>query len=147
MYVVGKHNKETPQSRNLKGDEYYGKPLATVISEVLQKRKDSGMGPATLDEVINRMTEGGYIFEAKDRLLAVSISMGKNRKFTKLPNEKWGLTEWYPNVKEKKVANGVVIGPEDKQPQQEAETPVIVKKVGRPKNVMPSEAEKEEPKE
>ncbi len=154
LYVVGEHNKETPQNRNLKGDEYYGKPLATVITEVLQKRKDSAMGPATLEEVISRMKDGGYVFDAKDPLLAVSISMGKNRKFTKLPNEKWGLTEWYPNVREKKVATDVIIGPEVEQPQQEAETPVIVKTVeqpkrrGRPpKQLVQTEIKKEEPKE
>ncbi len=149
--ISGHDTNEVPQEKDLKGDEYYGKPLATVITEILQKRKDR-IGPATIEEILNRMKEGGYVFDARDPLRAVSISMGKNPKFTKLPNEKWGLTEWYPTVKGKKEANKVSLdetaqyatGLGIKQPQQEAETPVVVKKVGRPKKL---EDSKEDTKE
>lgn len=155
--TVGYKKSDVVQEKNLKGDEYYGQPLARVITQILEDRKKDGLGPATIDDIYGRMVEGGYIFvNKKEPKREIGISMGKNQKFTKLPNEKWGLTEWYPNVKEKKVANGVVIGPEDKQPQQEAETPVIVKEVetspvgkkrGRPKKVVQPETKKEEPKE
>jgi len=146
-YEIGKRNEEVSQEK-LKGDEFYGKPLATAITEILQRRKAKDMGPATMDEIYNQMIAGGYGFDnIKDPKRAIGISMGKNPKFTKLRNEKWALTEWYPNVKEKKVAASVIIGPEDKQPQQEAETPVVVKKVERPKKVEQPENKQDEPKE
>lgn len=51
------------------------------------------------------MIAGGYQFETKDdnnAMRGMRISMAKNIKFHKLPNGKWGLKEWYPNVKEDK---------------------------------------------
>jgi hypothetical protein len=89
----------------LKGDEYYGRPLATVITTVLEARKAQGIGPATVREIYDQMMAGGYQFEAKDAdnsMRGMRISMAKNPKFHKLPNGKWGLTEWYPNIKESK---------------------------------------------
>jgi len=131
---------EVPQEKDLKGDEYYGKPLATVITEILQKRKDNGMGPATMNEICDRMKKGGYIFDVKDPLRAIGISMGKNQKFTKLPNEKWGLTDWYPNVKEKKqILNNkeetieVIDGVETTKSEQEEPIETPRRKRGRPK--------------
>jgi DNA-directed RNA polymerase delta subunit len=144
LYELGKHDKEAVQDRTLQGDEYYGKPLATVITEILQKKKS----PAIIDEILARMKEGGYIFEVKEPLLAVSISMGKNKKFTKLPNEKWGLTDWYPNVKEKKqVINEVAANAEDSVVVKTVEQ---TKRRGRPpKTLVQSETKEkgEEPKE
>ncbi len=89
----------------LKGDEYYGRPLATVITGIFEARKIQGAGPAAVRELYDQMVAGGYQFEAKDAdnaMRGMRISMAKNIKFHKLPNGKWGLTEWYPNVKEDK---------------------------------------------
>ncbi len=95
-------------SFNFKGDEYFGKPLATAITEILQRHKDFGAGPTSLEDICDDLTSGGYAFEnIKDPKRAVGISMSKNSKFTKLKNEKWVLQEWYPNAKPaKKVENG-----------------------------------------
>jgi predicted deacylase len=87
---------------HLHGDEYYGRPLATVITTILEARKIRGTGPASVKEVYDQMTAGGYQFETKDdnnAMRGMRISMAKNPKFHKLPSGKWGLTEWYPNVK------------------------------------------------
>jgi DNA-directed RNA polymerase delta subunit len=135
--------------KSLRGDEYFGRALATVITEILQERKEAGLGPATTDDIQTRMLEGGYNFEDREPLRAIGVSMGKNQKFTKLPNDKWGLTEWYPDAKEKKTvikvpleeAEQYATTTEDEQPTEESETPVIVealeqseksKKRGRP---------------
>jgi hypothetical protein len=166
----------------LRGDEYYMQPIAKVIGLILDKRKMSGTGPATIKEIYDDMRAGGYKFDSKDdenAMRGISISMSKNvAKFHKLPSGKFGLTVWYPELKEpkepekpkkgkkgkkgkrkvatvkttKQVAVRIPLEEtmqyagktEDKQPQQEAETPVVVKKVGRPKKL---EESKEDTKE
>lgn len=89
----------------LRGDEYYMQPIATVIGWILERRKVSGLGPATVNEIYNSMKDGGYKFDAKDEenaMRGISISMCKNVvKFHRLPSGKFGLTEWYPELKGK----------------------------------------------
>ena len=102
---------EKSSIRLLSGDEYYMQPIATVIGWILEKRKISRVGPATVPEIYDAMKAGGYKFDAKDdenAMRGISISMSKNTaKFHKLPSGKFGLTEWYPELKGK--------APEDNQ--------------------------------
>jgi hypothetical protein len=120
---------EKATSSQLKGDEYHGRPLATVITDVLETRKSLQLGPATVDEIYNTMLDGGYRFTAKTEAIAkrgLAISMSKNQKFHKLPNNKWGLTEWYPELKEGRRApnnktekgNGVMSNQQEETPQK-----------------------------
>ncbi len=92
---------ERHRTTTTRSDQYYGRPLATVAAEVLEKRKDKGLGAATLDEIFTELSAGGFKFEGKDdgiQKRGLAIAMGKNvAKFHKLPNNTWGLTEWYPN--------------------------------------------------
>jgi len=86
-------------------DEYYGKPLATVITEVLQKRKQANLGSATLDELFSELISGGFKFAGKNdgiQKRGLAISMSKNPKFHGLDNGTWGLKAWY-NVKDKQT--------------------------------------------
>lgn len=104
LYVIDEQS-PTILAGQLKGDEYYGRPLATVITGIMENRKILNMGPAAVREIYDQMVTGGYQFEAKDAdnaMRGMRISMAKNPKFHKLPNGKWGLTEWYPNIKEEK---------------------------------------------
>ena len=87
-------------SAQLKGDEYFRRPTATVITYILQDRKARKMGPAIINEIYEKMIEGGYIFRVKEPNKAIGTAMGKNQKFTRLDNDKWGLTEWYPIANE-----------------------------------------------
>jgi len=89
-------------------DAYYGRPLATVVTEILDKRKATGQGAATLDEIYKELVAGGCKLVGKNEGIkkrGLAISMGKNQKFHRLPNETWGLKAWYSGVKESKVAN------------------------------------------
>ena len=82
-------------------DEYYGRPLATVVREVLLKRRQSNRGSATLDELFSELTSGGFKFAGKNdgiQKRGLAISMSKNPKFHKLDNDTWGLREWYSNI-------------------------------------------------
>jgi hypothetical protein len=88
-----------------RADEYYGRPLATVVTEVLDKRNAQGLGAATLDEIYDHLVAGGFDFTGKNdgiKKRGLSISMSKNRKFHRLPNDTWGLVSWYPSAKEVK---------------------------------------------
>lgn len=141
--VSSRSKQEIPTGKGMRGDEYYGRALATVIAEILEKRNRKGMGPATIREIYEEMKDGGYRFDAKDEDLAmrgITISVRKNvAKFHKLPSGKFGLTEWYPDLKERKEEETTppkMIG-KTKQP----------KRLGRPpKKIEQPEAKKEEPK-
>jgi len=88
-----------PDLSQLGGDEYHGDPLATAITKVLKRRKGLLLGPCTTDQIYADLIAGGYEFGNKKETIAkrnLAISMAKNPKFYKLPNEKWGLKEWYP---------------------------------------------------
>ena len=65
------------------------------------------MGPASVSEIYEAMLAGGYEFEAKDadnakRGLRISLTKS-SATFTKLPQGKYGLREWYPTVKDPKA--------------------------------------------
>lgn len=131
----------------LRGDEYYMQPIARVIGRILERRKISGAGPATVKEIYEEMKAGGYKFvsDEEDAMRGVAISMSKNvAKFHRLPSGKFGLTEWY-ELKEKKQAenNEEETAIENKQSQQEEPR----RPRGRPKKMTQPEVKKEEPKE
>ena len=151
---------------NLKGHEYYMKALATVITDILERRGVNN-GPMTVKEIYEQMKAGGYKFDTKNdenAMRNIRISMAKNSvTFHKLPNGKFGLVKWFPELKVKKQTlervylnetSKETIGPIDNQPQQEANEPPIVKAVeqtgqpkkrGRPpKNIEQTDKEKQE---
>jgi len=107
-----------PQS--IRSDQFHGRPLATVIREYLQIRRQLDQGPATIAEIFDSLVEGGYAFNTKsDQISKISLngSMGKNPVFYKLPSKKWGLAEWYSNIKRKRADDD-----DDDAPHNEAET-------------------------
>jgi hypothetical protein len=110
----------------MRGDEYYGKALASVVRWVLEARKAANLGPATVNEIYDAMASGGYQFEAKNEDNAkrgLRISLTKNGVFHRLPTGKFGLTEWYPAIKDKaerkRSAEGEE-GEEDELPETDA---------------------------
>ena len=129
-YVI-KENDTEMSLFQLRGDEYYGKPLATVITGILEGRQIQGVGPATVREIYEQMTAGGYLFDAKSDSNAqrgIRISMTKNTKFHKLPTGKWGLTKWYPSIKEEKqedVKEEVIISEVPKKRGRPRKKPLI----------------------
>ena len=110
--VIGQSVKytELEDKQNIGGaprsDEYYGRPLATVVTEFLNKRKAVSLGAANIDEIYKELTTGGYTFTGKNEKIekrGLAITMSKNRKFHKITsNNTWGLLEWYPGAKEPK---------------------------------------------
>lgn len=87
---------------NIQPDQFYGQPLATAMRSILEMRKATGRGPATVREIYDTLTQGGFKFEAKDEnaLRGLRQSLTKNSGvFHKLPQGSYGLLEWYPNAK------------------------------------------------
>lgn|SRR5262245_44799374 len=99
--------KPASASGPIRRDQFYGQPLASVVREVLTRRRAADQGPASVNEIYEAMLEGGYRFEAKDEENAkrgLRISLAKNTAtFHKLPTGHYGLTEWYPAAKEVKA--------------------------------------------
>lgn len=88
-------------------DQYFGRPMATVVREILERRKATGQGAIALNDLYSAMKSGGYEFPTKDETNAktgIATSLGKNPAFIKVPNTgHWGLSEWYPGAKRNKA--------------------------------------------
>jgi hypothetical protein len=93
-------------STALRSDQFYGRPLATVIREYLQIRRARGQGPASPNAIYDALVSGGYVFETKveeNAKRGLRESLTKNPIFHRLPNNgDYGLLEWYPNAKSEK---------------------------------------------
>lgn len=103
MYRDDEVNATSGVSLSIRGDQFYGQPLATCIRQILEMRKGLNQGPATVNEIYAALLEGNYQFDTKDadnakRGLRVSLSKN-NITFHRLPDGKFGLLEWYPAVK------------------------------------------------
>jgi hypothetical protein len=109
-------------SLSIRGDQFYGQPLATCIREILEMRKALNQGPATVNEIYDALATGGFKFETKNEDNAkrgLRISLTKNTSiFHKLPTGKFGLLEWYPNAKAAKPKDDG--DDDDDQPEQES---------------------------
>ncbi len=93
---------------SLRSDQFYGRPLATVMKEYLNMRRSARLGAATVKEIFEALSRGGYKFEAKNEENAkrgLQVSLSKNQAFHRIPTGAWGLTEWYPSVKPEKLEN------------------------------------------
>lgn len=90
----------------IRPDQFYGKPLATAVREILERRKMANLGACSTREIYDVLKGGGYAFEAKDENNAIrilAISLAKNTLlFHKLPHGHFGLASWYPGVKDSK---------------------------------------------
>lgn len=90
----------------LDADQFYGKPPTTAAREYLEMRDKA----VSLEEILEALERGGFDFSAQGwsqgaRLKNLGISLGKNSAiFHRLPSNTWGLTKWYPGVKDKKSA-------------------------------------------
>jgi hypothetical protein len=103
----------TPESAagaGLRRDRYYGRPLATVAQEFLESRRDT----CSPEEIFDGLKAGAFDFKAmswggdeKDWIRNLSISLAKNTKaFHRLPNGRFGLVAWYPEISAKRERDG-----------------------------------------
>jgi len=108
--------------RATRPDEYYGKPQASVVRTILEKRALAGLGAATVNEIYDEMLAGGFHFGGKNddnNKRGLYISLGKNTTtFHKLPNGTYGLVEWYSDLK------GIRVGKENGTGSAKASKPL-----------------------
>lgn len=100
---------------SIRSDQFYGRPLATVMREYLKMRRAADQGAASVKEVYEALQSGGYKFGGKNpenSKRGLQISLAKNQVFHRIPSGAWGLSEWYPSAKqtgndaEKRSSNG-----------------------------------------
>ncbi|MGY3532599.1 hypothetical protein [Bradyrhizobium sp. USDA 4452] len=106
MYVLDAP--ETALPTRIRSDQFYGQALATAVRTILEMRKQQNLGAATVKEIFEALTAGGYTFNTKsDDVAHASLrnSLSKNTvTFHKLPNGRFGLLSWYPNAKPAKAS-------------------------------------------
>lgn len=110
---------------SIRQDQFFGRPLATVIKEYLNMRLAANKGAATVNEIYDTLCRGGYAFQAKNDDNAkrgIQISLGKNRYFMRVPNGSWGLSAWYPSARAGKNTNGKPNTDEAASASESAET-------------------------
>jgi hypothetical protein len=114
---------ETSSASAIRPDEFYGRPLATAVEEVLVRRKRAGLGAATVAEIYESLKQGGFFFNTKNDDNAkrnLYDKLSKNPKFHRLPNgSNYGLTSWYPNIK--KIKDSKNEPDEEDQPDESQE--------------------------
>lgn len=97
-------------SLSFRSDRFYLQPLATAVRDILEARRASNLGSASIDEIYETLVAGGFKFtNTRDAInkRTLSISLAKNSvTFHKLPNGEFGLLEWYPGAKDTKSKNG-----------------------------------------
>ncbi len=125
----------------IRSDQFYGQPLATCTRAILEMRKSANRGPASVNDIFDALTSGGYSFETKDADNAkrgLRISLRKNAAFHKLPGGQWGLTEWYPNAKKTRDDDEKEDGADADTDQPKAETqPNATTATGAPSGSQP----------
>lgn len=109
LFVISESGHDDQLSQ-IKSDTFYGQPLNSSVRKILEMRKSAGKGPAKVREIFDALCKGGYEFDAKNddnAMRGLRISLGKSsRDFHKLPNGEYGMTEWYPAVKNKSSKSG-----------------------------------------
>ena len=96
------HDVSVTSSGGLRADEYYGKSVTGAAQLYLERLHRA----LSADEITKGLEQGGFDFKPLGwteaaRVRNIAISLAKNPKtFHKLPNGTWGLTEWYPSVKD-----------------------------------------------
>ncbi len=128
----------------LNGDEYYGKALTTAVRLVLESRKAAGRGPATINDIYESMTAGGYQFGTTNpdhakRGLREAIRKASHTFHKIAASGKIGLLDWYESIKASKsngaATNGHAFngGEEGESEDAEEERAVVVIAAETPK--------------
>lgn len=124
MYQLDEQTEVVPS--RIRPDQFYGQPLATAVRTILEMRKAQNLGAATVKEIFEALTQGGYTFNTKsDDVAHASLrnSLAKNTvTFHKLPNGRFGMLSWYPNARPVKAAQNGASAALDTEEDTETET-------------------------
>lgn len=105
MYADIQNSSTTSQTlSSIQADTFYGKVITTASREYLEMRKAAGLGPASPREIYEALRDGGFKFDTKIEVNAITGVRNTLRKasaiFHRLPNNEYGLLKWYPRAKD-----------------------------------------------
>lgn len=104
----------------LRGDEFYGMPLAIAAMKALEWRRRSGQGPASVGELYDLLVRGGFQSRSSSPENArrnLHKVLREDTRFHRLPNQTYGLATWYPHAsKQAGEGEGEDAAPEFEQP-------------------------------
>jgi hypothetical protein len=135
MFSEAELKAEPGQSRSfsIAPDQFFNKPFATAVREILTIRADTAgrSNPASIDEIHAVLVEGGFNFQTNDRekqKQGLAVSLGKNTvTFRKLPSGLFGLAEWYGGAKaqrRKVIVRGELVDAEVADAEDATQGPV-----------------------
>jgi hypothetical protein len=107
-YAIGDETAAPVVNATIRPDQYYGRPIATIVKDILDIRAKKNLGAISLNELFESMKAGGFHFD-KDETnakMSLSVTIAKNPAFAKLPTGYIGLAAWYPEIKKRKPAAG-----------------------------------------
>ena len=125
----------TGQNLTIRHDEFFTKPLATCVRIILERRKALNQGAAPLNEIFDALQAGSYDMGNKNLAIAkrnIAITLSKNTGFLRLPNDTWGIRDWY-DVKTPKKS------PKENNNNDSVEPPYIDEQLEDPTNDQPNE--------
>lgn len=113
----------------VKRNSFFGQPLSTCVREFLEMRAKAKLGPASLDDIFGALKIGGFDLDQvstkseTDQKRGLAITLGKNSvTFIRLPNDDWGLVEWYPGYKDKRKKKAENGNGKDESPASDSTT-------------------------
>jgi hypothetical protein len=126
---------DEPQAgKGFRTDAFAGKPLATAMREIVQKR-----GACLVDEFYDSLVHGGFIFDGSSdpdiRKRNLSISLGKNMGFIKLSNGRWALRDAIGRRNKKKEKDT-----DAQEPETATTPPATAPKPGDVVKIVPKKA-------
>jgi len=136
--------RDTVVSTSIKRGQFYGIPLATAVTQFLETRRRE---PATNEEIMDALVKGGFAFEwaEEGRIRSLAMSLSKNMKFHRLPDQSWGLREWYPNLPKKSANSQPEKAPEEPKGEETKRSEAKKSKQDAKGSAKPSEKEEAEP--
>jgi len=96
MATLGVNSANTPAASSLAeiaSDAFFGMSVADGARKLLQIAKK----PLSTREVADSLEAGGIVHQSKDFYNTVWTVLQRSDVFSKLPDSKWGLSEWYKN--------------------------------------------------
>ncbi len=83
----------------LRADQFTSIGAPSVAAREYLKIRGKEKGAASFDHIYDALVRGGFVFSKGDSKAGLKIAMGKDEKLIKLPNEAYGLREWYGGAK------------------------------------------------
>src|ERR1700731_3536561 len=63
MFPELQRGKTTSAPLSFRSDQFFGKPLATAVKDILEQRAARSLGAISLDELFDTMKAGGFEFD------------------------------------------------------------------------------------